>query len=212
VVVLPTPTGDPRSVRVEVTYSHQFLFGIINNVPNSFTAGATRPGNYDTAVGVCNATPIIPPTHTPLPTFTSTRTSTPLPTATRTPVLPTATRTATRTATASNTPVPPTPTCVPHAESNICARRDNTNRWSASIQISNFRPGDSVSVQVCNNSGSGCHGLTVMSCTGTGSCTRPADSDTAAANEKIFFIFTPGPGSCALTIPSQNIGSGVCPP
>src|SRR5687767_9338271 len=48
VVVLPTPATDPRSVRVEVTYSHQFLFGIINNVPNSFTAGATRPGTYGT--------------------------------------------------------------------------------------------------------------------------------------------------------------------
>src|SRR5688500_1970171 len=87
VVVLPAPSAEPPFVRVEVTYSHEFLFGIINNVPNSFTAGATRPGNFDTTVGVCNATPVIPPTHTPLPTFTPTRTSTPVPTATitRTP-------------------------------------------------------------------------------------------------------------------------------
>ena len=68
VVVLPMPSGDPASVRVEVTYSHEFLFGIINNVPNSFTGGATQPGNYGTAVSLlCTAPLEMPVPHTPRP-------------------------------------------------------------------------------------------------------------------------------------------------
>ncbi len=79
VVVLPTPATDPRSVRVQVNYTHDFLFGIITNVPNSFSTGATMPGNYGTDVGTCNATAVVPPGITPivLPTFTSFPTNTP---------------------------------------------------------------------------------------------------------------------------------------
>ena len=120
VVVLPTPAADPRTVSVEVRYTHDFLFGMVNNVPNLLRGGATMPGSYNTTVGTCatvvvppsptsviapSATPIpptatrtpLPPTATPIPP-TATRTLTPTPTPTTT-ITPTVTRTATRTAT-----------------------------------------------------------------------------------------------------------------
>jgi hypothetical protein len=83
---------DPDAVRVNVTYRHDFLFGIITGVPNTFSTGATMPGAVSTP-GVCptqtGSTPTPVATTTPLP---------PLPTNTSTPTQPT------------NTPVANTPT------------------------------------------------------------------------------------------------------
>ena len=104
VVVLPTPAADPRTVSVEVRYTHDFLFGMVNNVPNLLRGGATMPGSYNTTVGTCatvvvppSPTSVIAPSATPIPP-TATRTLTPTPTPTTT-ITPTVTRTATRTAT-----------------------------------------------------------------------------------------------------------------
>lgn len=46
----------PDSVRVNVTYRHVFLFGLINYVDNSFTGGSTMPGVISTPT-VCPPTP-----------------------------------------------------------------------------------------------------------------------------------------------------------
>ena len=130
VVVLPTPAADPRHVRVEITYSHDFLFGMINNLPNSFTGGATMPGNIEPGSGTCNATPVIQPT------------STSLPTATRTPLPPTPTRTPLPTNTPTSTPTnTPTATSTPVRRlviSNIIGRvpgSGNNERMDISVMV-----------------------------------------------------------------------------
>jgi hypothetical protein len=106
------PSGDIKDVQtvlvangaaVRVTYTHRYLFGLINNVPSEFTGQATMPGQPDTAVGVCPPTPM-PSTGTP----------------TATPGSPLPTNTATLTRTPTHTPTPtatPTPQC-PVAVSN----------------------------------------------------------------------------------------------
>src|SRR5436190_7650092 len=92
---------NPAAVRVDITYTHDYLFGLIQGVPSRFTGNATMPGTVLTGTGAC---PIPPPSATP--------TNTPLPpTATNTPLPPTWTPTATRT----RTPVPPTSTRTPTA-------------------------------------------------------------------------------------------------
>jgi hypothetical protein len=77
-----TAGGDPSSVTVNVTYTHTFVFGLIRNVPLSFTGSATMPGVI-TVPGTCYSVPV--PTNTVVPTFTPAPTSTPAPTVTPSP-------------------------------------------------------------------------------------------------------------------------------
>lgn len=94
---------DPASVTVRVTYRHAILFGLLTDMPVTFTGSATMPGSISTPV-TCASTPrptaTLGSTSTPTRTATSTPTNTPLPTNTPTA---TSTRTPTRTATPTNT-------------------------------------------------------------------------------------------------------------
>jgi Flp pilus assembly protein TadG len=90
--VVTSTNGSPSSVTVHITYTHTYLFGLIRNVPLSFTGSATMPGVISTP-GTCYSVPV--PTNTSVPTFTPAPTSTPPPTVTP---FPTSTPTATPTA------------------------------------------------------------------------------------------------------------------
>lgn len=72
--------GNPVAVRVDITYRHDYLFGLVKGVPSVFTGGATMPGTITTTLGACPTPPQPPPTATP--------TNTPLPTITPTPACP----------------------------------------------------------------------------------------------------------------------------
>jgi hypothetical protein len=86
--------SSPSTVRVEVTYRHDFLFGLIKGVPSQFTGGATMPGTASAPGGTCPSPGVTrtptntftpgPPTNTPIPP-TATHTWTPSNTPTRTP-------------------------------------------------------------------------------------------------------------------------------
>src|SRR4051794_10712008 len=41
--VVTSTTSNPAAYRVDVTYHHDFLFGLVKNVSSDFTAGATMP-------------------------------------------------------------------------------------------------------------------------------------------------------------------------
>ena len=58
--------SSPNSVRVDVTYHHTFLFGLVNYTGDFFRGGSTMPGTISTPT--CYSTP--GPTATPAPTNT----------------------------------------------------------------------------------------------------------------------------------------------
>jgi Flp pilus assembly protein TadG len=114
VTELTQSTGS--AVRVDVSYRHQVLFGLVR-WPATFTANSTMPGVLSTPQpGDCHVVPTPGPTWTPPPPPTNTPTSTPTPippTPTNT-FTPTVTRTPTMTRTPTSTPtVTLTPTVTP---------------------------------------------------------------------------------------------------
>jgi hypothetical protein len=198
-------SSNPDAVRVNVTYRHDFLFGIITGIPNTFSTGATMPGTVSTP-GVC-PTLIGGPSPTPAPTGTPL----PLPSSTAPLVLPT------------NTPPinPQSPTVTPTVPScttrsmygeNACVYASPRN-WHAEIYIGNYVSGDGVSVRLCNNNGNTCTGSHAMSCVqvapGTAQCTQDESADLAANNaSRAIFTFT---GICAGLVPSVTDSTlGTC--
>jgi TadE-like protein len=112
-VIQTVVPSTPGAVRVNVTYRHDFLFGIIQGIPNTFSTGATMPGTVPTTPGTCPPTPAGTPTTTPTNTPTWTPTNTPTRTPTSPPTwTPTVTPTNTPTWTPTNTPTW-TPTNTP---------------------------------------------------------------------------------------------------
>src|SRR4051794_29042657 len=75
-------------VTVSVTYTHNYLFGLIRGVPSVFTGKAAMPGT-DTGAGTCPPPSVATVTRTPYPTpgpsGTPTATGTPTRTFTNTP-------------------------------------------------------------------------------------------------------------------------------
>lgn len=207
VVVLPTPAVDPRYVRVQITYQHNFLFGIINNVPLSFTGGATMPGNYGTGVGTCDATAIVPPgiTSIVLPSFTPRP-----PPPTNTPPPPT------------NTPIPtntptPTPTCVPHglqgADACLIGNDPGLRYWRAEVTVFGFRAGDSVRVSLCDPT-CGPDRTMTLDPNILGRFTfdsGPPGNNKARAGDMLRFTLFPS-DPCSTSLPDYSIPAVTCSP
>ncbi|MEO8286208.1 MAG: TadE/TadG family type IV pilus assembly protein [Chloroflexota bacterium] len=100
---------DPSTIKVTVIYRHDFLFGIIQGVPNNFTGAATMPGTVASGPGTCSATPVPPPTATATSIVIPTSTLPPTSTNTPAPATPTNTQSV-PTLTSTSTTIPPTPT------------------------------------------------------------------------------------------------------
>ena len=230
---LPGPTAicfdtGSDSLQVTVTYNHNFLFGLIKDVPANFTTSATMPGTFVQATGtpVCTLLPTPTATATPIPSDTPTSvpsdtptsvpsdtptsvpsaTSTEIPSATSTQIPP-ATSTAAPSATGTPTPlVTPTatPTCsVPHSfiNASIC-RVDGSQRdepWDAFVHVDGFQPGDGVEVRRCDGSPFACKDPLPMQCI-AGDCSFHSDRHIfdAAPEDYVIFILVPGPNSCPI--------------
>ncbi|MFL5734074.1 MAG: TadE family protein [Chloroflexia bacterium] len=159
IVSIQTPVASSpyTMTTVRVTYRHDFLFGIIRDIPNTFTGSATMAGAPTDAI-TCASPGFTPlPTYTPsnTPTITDTPTRTPTLTPTKTPtgpptntptrtdtptITPTITRTFTRTSTPTITPTPtitltPTPQCPLGIASVDAVKKNGKNQISVTITL-----------------------------------------------------------------------------
>lgn len=181
---------EPRSVRVEVTYRHEFFFGLIGNVPGEFTGGATYPGRFSTP-STCLTVAPSGPTNTPITIITNT----PVP-ATSTP---------------TPTPVPPTatPTCVAKAVTGTaCYFTDG--RWRAEATISNYQAGDGVQISLCDDANPADCVIQPMNNAGGNRFT--ADGVGAEPNDQVKLTVTTGVSNiCSVATHTFPLTNQCCP-
>lgn len=183
--VTGTFASNPSTVRVEVTYRHDYLFGLLSGLPGTFSGGATMPGTYVAGVGSCPTPPVPVPTSTPI----TVPTSTPIPTSTSTGASPT------------NTTGPsPTATCIPHSFTGASGCRNaggGNQSWQVFVHVNGYGSGDLVYVKLCNVNSGNCGSANQMTCTPGGDCNYSGAS--ASTNEtRVEFSIAHRPGSCAL--------------
>lgn len=179
--------SNPGAVRINVTYRHTYLFGLLNDSSNSFTAGSTMPGTISTP-GVCYATPGA--TSTPAATFTQAP-------PTNTPILPSPTRTSTP---VGFTATPTATACSTHGLIGVSASACDFGSagWQASITVQGFAPGDSVTFERYRN-GSLVETGSVSNCPG-GVCTYTSGQSINGNNPTVKFTLVPAQGSCPAGI------------